>query len=84
MPSPVNYEKEFAIMDGDSDVETQNGATVIAEALKQQGVEYLFGVVGIPIIEVAFAAQSSGVNFVGMRNEQAVGAALFLVCVCCA
>lgn len=49
-----------------------SGATIMAEALKHQRVEYLFGVVGIPIIEVAMAAQAAGVNYIGMRNEQAV------------
>lgn len=53
-------------------MEDKDGATLIAESLKQQGVEYLFGVVGIPIIEVAFAAQMAGINYIGMRNEQAV------------
>jgi hypothetical protein len=32
----------------------------------------MFGVVGIPIIEVAFAAQQSQIKFIGMHNEQAV------------
>ena len=50
----------------------KDGACVIAESLKQQGVAYMFGVVGIPIIEVAIAAQNAGVKYIGMRNEQAV------------
>ena len=29
------------------------------------------GVVGIPVIEVGVAAQGAGINFYGMRNEQA-------------
>lgn len=37
-----------------------------------QNVEYMFGIVGVPIIEVAMAAQAAGVKYVGMRNEQAV------------
>lgn len=37
-----------------------------------QGVEYMFGIVGIPVIEVAYAAQAHGVKYIGMRNEQAV------------
>lgn len=49
-----------------------DGANIIGEALKQQGVDYMFGVVGIPIMEVAVAAQAAGVNYIGMRNEQAV------------
>lgn len=37
-----------------------------------QGVEYMFGIVGIPVIEVAYAAQAHGIKYIGMRNEQAV------------
>lgn len=36
-----------------------------------QGVEFIFGVVGIPVFEVALAAQQAGIKFIGMRNEQA-------------
>jgi hypothetical protein len=32
----------------------------------------MFGVVGIPIIEIAFAAQQSQIKYIGMRNEQSV------------
>ena len=35
----------------------------------------MFGVVGIPVTELASAAQASGVRFVGFRNEQAAGVA---------
>ena len=56
----------------DKELEVMDGATVIAQALKQQGVEYVFGVVGIPIVEMAIAMQDAGVRFIGMRNEQAV------------
>lgn len=47
------------------------GAQLIAAALKDQNVEYMFGIVGVPIIEVAMAAQAAGIKYVGMRNEQA-------------
>ncbi|KAM4579944.1 2-hydroxyacyl-CoA lyase 1 [Odontesthes bonariensis] len=47
------------------------GAELIAESLKTQNVEYMFGIVGVPIIEVAMAAQAAGIKYVGMRNEQA-------------
>ncbi|XP_053743645.1 2-hydroxyacyl-CoA lyase 1 isoform X1 [Synchiropus splendidus] len=47
------------------------GAQLIAESLKTQGVEYMFGIVGVPVIEVAMAAQAAGIKYVGMRNEQA-------------
>jgi len=48
-----------------------DGNAILANALKQQGVEYMFGIVGIPVIDVAIAAQSVGIKYVGMRNEQA-------------
>ena len=32
----------------------------------------MFGIVGIPVIEVAMAAQAAGIKYIGMRNEQAV------------
>ncbi|XP_047217435.1 2-hydroxyacyl-CoA lyase 1 [Girardinichthys multiradiatus] len=47
------------------------GAQLIAESLKTQKVEYMFGIVGVPVIEVAMAAQAAGIKYVGMRNEQA-------------
>ena len=47
------------------------GSTIIARRLKQQGVDYMFGVVGFPVIPVAVAAQKEGIKFYGMRNEQA-------------
>ena len=44
---------------------------VIAESLKSQGVEYVFGIVGYPIIELGMACQRAGLKYVGCRNEQA-------------
>uniref|UniRef100_A0A671UP97 2-hydroxyacyl-CoA lyase n=1 Tax=Sparus aurata TaxID=8175 RepID=A0A671UP97_SPAAU len=52
-------------------MEEVTGAQLIAESLKSQKVEYMFGIVGVPIIEVAMAAQAAGIRYVGMRNEQA-------------
>ncbi|KAJ6651729.1 hypothetical protein lerEdw1_020673 [Lerista edwardsae] len=53
------------------DEERVSGAQLIAEALKKQNIEYMFGIVGIPVIEIAMAAQANGIKYVGMRNEQA-------------
>ena len=55
-------------MDGEDRIE---GYSLLAECLKFHGVEYMFGIVGIPVVEVAMAAQAHGIHFVGMRNEQA-------------
>lgn len=47
------------------------GATLMARSLKQQGVDYMFGIVGFPVIPIAVAAQREGITYIGMRNEQA-------------
>ena len=47
-----------------------DGATLMARSLKQQGVDYMFGIVGFPVIGVAAAAQQAGISYIGMRNEQ--------------
>ncbi|CEF67981.1 Thiamine pyrophosphate enzyme, C-terminal TPP-binding domain and Thiamine pyrophosphate enzyme, central domain and Thiamine pyrophosphate enzyme, N-terminal TPP-binding domain-containing protein [Strongyloides ratti] len=47
-----------------------DGATVLCKALKEQGVEYCFGIVGFPIIEVGIACQAVGIKYIGCRNEQ--------------
>ena len=46
------------------------GAQIVARSLKQQGVEYMFGIVGIPVIPIAVHAQREGIKFLGFRNEQ--------------
>lgn len=43
---------------------------IIAESLKEQGVEYVFGIIGIPVIELSMAFQAAGLKYIGMRNEQ--------------
>ena len=47
-----------------------DGATLIARSLKRHGVEYMFGIVGIPVVPIAFAAQREGIQYFGMRHEQ--------------
>ncbi len=48
-----------------------SGSQVIARSLKEQGVEYMFGIVGIPVMDIATAAQEVGIRYIGCRNEQA-------------
>ncbi|KAE9413705.1 hypothetical protein Angca_007828 [Angiostrongylus cantonensis] len=48
-----------------------NGAGVLAKSLEDQGIKYIFGVAGFPIIEVGATAQTYGIKYVGCRNEQA-------------
>lgn len=60
-----------ASLERDTMTSTQiSGAQVIAEALKRLGVEVIFGIVGIPVIEVAEACIAIGIRFISFRNEQ--------------
>ena len=54
------------------DEETLDGASLVSKALERQGIKYAFGVVGIPIMEIAVAMQGAGIRYIGMRNEQSV------------
>ncbi|MCJ1315411.1 hypothetical protein MMC15_000730 [Xylographa vitiligo] len=47
------------------------GAHIIACALRDLGVKVLFGIVGIPVVEIAEEAINLGIRFIGFRNEQA-------------
>lgn len=49
---------------------TIDGASIIARSLKEQGVEFVYGVVGIPVSTIATACQREGITYVGMRHEQ--------------
>jgi 2-hydroxyacyl-CoA lyase 1 len=50
-----------------------DGATLVARCLKQQGIDELFGVVGVPVTGIAVAASGEGIRYIGMRHEQAAG-----------
>ncbi|PVU97221.1 hypothetical protein BB560_005753, partial [Smittium megazygosporum] len=47
------------------------GAQLIAQALKAQNVSVVFGIVGIPVVEIGEALIASGIKFIAFRNEQA-------------
>lgn len=47
------------------------GAQLIAYALKDLGVEVIFGLVGIPVVQIAEEAIALGIRFIAFRNEQA-------------
>jgi 2-hydroxyacyl-CoA lyase 1 len=48
-----------------------DGAAIMARALKEQGCEFVYGVVGIPVTTIATACQREGITYVGVRHEQA-------------
>lgn len=47
------------------------GAQVIARTLRDIGVTVIFGIVGIPVVEIAEEAINLGIRFIAFRNEQA-------------
>ncbi|XP_032691175.1 2-hydroxyacyl-CoA lyase 1 [Odontomachus brunneus] len=49
----------------------KNGNQIMAEALKEQGLNYVFGIMGHPVIELAMCMQAAGMEYLGFRNEQA-------------
>ncbi|XP_050299065.1 2-hydroxyacyl-CoA lyase 1 [Anthonomus grandis grandis] len=52
-------------------MEEVDGNTVLAQALKAQGIEFVFGIIGFPVIELSMALQMADIHYIGMRNEQA-------------
>ena len=56
-----------------------DGARLMAQSLKQQGVDYMFGIVGFPVQQIAAEAQKAGIKYIGMRNEQSASYAAHAV-----
>lgn len=50
-----------------------DGFHLVVEALKLNGLDTLYGVVGIPITDLARLAQAEGLRYVGFRHEQSAG-----------
>lgn len=55
--------------------EQVTGMRVLAMSLHKIGVDKMYGLVGIPVTEVAYIAQEEGIKFVGFRHEQQAGMA---------
>ena len=50
-----------------------DGMHLMVDALKMNGVETIFGVVGIPVTDLARHAQEVGIRYIGFRHEQSAG-----------
>jgi oxalyl-CoA decarboxylase len=50
-----------------------DGFHVMVDALKLNGIETIYGLVGIPITDLARLAQASGIRFIGFRHETSAG-----------
>jgi oxalyl-CoA decarboxylase len=53
--------------------ELTDGYHLVVDALKLNDVRTIYGVVGIPITDVARVAQASGVRYIGFRHESDAG-----------
>lgn len=53
--------------------EQVTGMYILAESLKRMGVDTVYGLVGIPVTEAAYAIQKLGMKFVSFRFEQQAG-----------
>ncbi|MDF2825373.1 MAG: oxalyl-CoA decarboxylase, partial [Mycobacterium sp.] len=50
-----------------------DGFHLMVDALKLNDVATIYGVVGIPITDLARLAQASGIRFIGFRHESSAG-----------
>jgi len=53
--------------------ELTDGFHLVIDALKCNGIDTIFGLVGIPITDLARLAQAEGMRFIGFRHEQHAG-----------
>jgi 2-hydroxyacyl-CoA lyase 1 len=53
------------------EMSSSSGAALIAQALRELGVKVVFGLVGIPVVQIAEEAIALGIRFIAFRNEQA-------------
>src|SRR6201747_1141972 len=57
----------------DAPAEPTDGYHLVVDALKLNGVETVYGVVGIPITDLARLAQARGIRYIGFRHESNAG-----------
>src|ERR1700685_150826 len=50
-----------------------DGFHLVIEAMKLNGLDTIFGVVGIPVTDLARLAQGEGIRYFGFRHEQSAG-----------
>ncbi|KQW87025.1 oxalyl-CoA decarboxylase [Massilia sp. Root418] len=53
--------------------EQTDGFHLVVDALKHNDIDTIFGLVGIPITDLARLAQAEGMRFIGFRHEQHAG-----------
>src|ERR1700722_6871750 len=71
---PAKRSRGLVIMTTPSaSVELTDGFHLLVNALKLNGIETIYGLVGIPITDLARVAQKEGIRFIGFRHETSAG-----------
>jgi oxalyl-CoA decarboxylase len=50
-----------------------NGFHLVVDAIKLNGLDTIYGVVGIPVTDLARLAQAKGIRYIGFKHEQSAG-----------
>ncbi|MGH9439604.1 MAG: oxalyl-CoA decarboxylase, partial [Terriglobia bacterium] len=61
------------VTDEEPVAEQIDGAHLVIDAIQANGIDTIFGLVGIPITDLARLAQSKGIRFISFRHEQQAG-----------
>jgi oxalyl-CoA decarboxylase len=69
----AQQEKAFLIKEDAPEPELTDGFHLVIDALKANDIDTIFGLVGIPITDLARLAQAEGMRFIGFRHEQHAG-----------
>src|SRR5512137_1265059 len=73
MADAAVQEKKTATAAPETERELTDGFHLIIDALKLNGIKTIYGLVGIPITDLARLAQAEGMRFIGFRHEQHAG-----------
>jgi oxalyl-CoA decarboxylase len=65
--------RDTAAVDADDPAAVTDGIHLVVDALKINNVRNVYGVVGIPITDLARLAQASGIRYIGFRHESDAG-----------
>lgn len=50
-----------------------DGMRIMVEAMKRNNIDTIYGIVGIPVTDLARYAQAEGIRYIGFRHEQSAG-----------
>ena len=65
--------KEHSANTAAEETQLTDGFHLVIDALKANDIDTIFGLVGIPITDLARLAQAEGIRFIGFRHEQHAG-----------